>query len=99
VRPVVDELDLHVGAELAGGHRRVALTRDAQHGVVERAAERRRRGAREARAVAARGVGRQRELADQQQAAAHVLHAAVHLAGVVGEDAQLQQLVDQFAGL
>ncbi len=46
-----------------------------------------------------RGVGGQRELADDQQAAVHVLHAAVHLAGVVGEDAQLQQLVDQLVGL
>jgi hypothetical protein len=32
---------------------------------------------------------------DHQQAAGHVLHAAVHLAGLVAEDAQLQQLVHQ----
>ena len=40
-RPVVDQFHLHVGAELAGLHARVALARQAQHGLVERAAQRR----------------------------------------------------------
>ena len=59
---------------------------------------------RETGAVAARGVGRQRELADQQQAAGpalavQVLHALVHLARVVAEDAQLEHLGQQLVGL
>ncbi|MPN02467.1 hypothetical protein SDC9_149683 [bioreactor metagenome] len=52
----------------------------------------------EARAVAAARVGRQGELAYHQQAAVHVLHAAVHLARVVAEDAQLQNLGQQLVG-
>ena len=51
-----------------------------------------------ARAIAARGVGGQRELADDQQAAAHGRQVEVHLAGGVGEDAQLQHLVDELVG-
>jgi hypothetical protein len=58
----------------------------------------------EAGPVAAARVGRQRELADQQQPAVaaapvDVLHAAVHLAGVVRKNAQLQQLGHQALGM
>ena len=63
--------------------------------LIERAAERRQRGAAETRAIAGARIGRERELRDDQQAAGHVLHAAVHLASIVGKDAQLEQLGDQ----
>ena len=49
-------------------------------------------GGGEAGAVAAARVGVQRELADAQDAAADVLHAAVHAALLVAEDAQLGDL-------
>ena len=52
-----------------------------------------------ARAVAAGGVGRQRELADQQQAATNILHALVHLARRVRKDAQPEDLGQQPVGL
>ena len=73
----------------------VPLAGQAQHLVVERAGQCRRRGGAEAGPVAAGCVGRQRELRDDQQPTGKVLHAAVHLAGVVGKDAQSQQLVHQ----
>ena len=53
---------------------------------------------RKARAIAARGVGGERELADHEQAAAHGRQIEVHLAGGVAEDAQPQHLVDELVG-
>jgi hypothetical protein len=63
-------VDPHVGAELAASDVIVLRARAAQHALVECAAEIRRRGAGEARPVATRHIGRERELADDQQAAA-----------------------------
>src|SRR2546427_668428 len=101
--PVVEQVHLHVGAEAARGDFRVQGARPLDDLVVQALALGRWRGAREAGAVAAAGVGRQRELADDEQAAAgalpvQVLHAAVHLARVVGKDAQLEHLGQQLVG-
>ena len=72
--------------------------RRCQRALVEPAAELWPGGASEARPVAARGVGGQRELADDEQAAADLRDVEVHLAGVVGEDAQPEHLGDQLVG-
>ena len=50
-----------------------------------------RSGCVEAGPVAARHIGRQSELADQQQAPADIDKTAIHLVVCVGEDAQLQK--------
>ena len=81
-------MHLHVRAELAGRHLRVALARRTQHGLVERAPLPGGCRAAEARSVAAARIGGQRELRNQQEPAGDVLHAAVHLAGLIAEDAQ-----------
>src|SRR6218665_1203203 len=104
-RAVVDQAGLPVGAELAAG----ALAGLAAGGgagggegggVLEEPPAPRGAGrAAEAGAVAAGHVGRQGELRDDQQAAAHVLQAQVHLAGRITEDAQLEHLGDQLLGL
>ena len=64
----------------------------------------RRRSRFEAGPVAARGIGRQRELAHDEQAAVQprtvqVLQAAVHLPVCVAEDAQLEQFGQQLVAL
>ena len=74
---------------------RVSSAGFGQHGLVECPPLDRRRGAAEAGPVAARGVGDERELRDDQQTAGHVLQAAVHAPGRVAEDAQFEQLVDE----
>ena len=93
---VVDEFDLHVGAKAAAGDFGVQGVGAGDQVFVELAAQLGRGGGGEAGAVAAAGVGCEGELADDEQAAAHVLQAAVHLAGRVAEDAQFQCLEQQF---
>ena len=58
-----------------------------------------RRGADEAGPPALLAVAEQGELADDQHRPADVLHASIHLALVIGEDAQPDDLVRQPAGL
>ena len=62
-RPVIDQVNLHVSAKLAGFDLRVADSRPRHEIVVQPAPLIRRRRAGKAGPVAARGVGRQRELA------------------------------------
>ena len=45
------------------------------------------------------GVRHQRELGDHAQGAAHVEQRAVHAAGVVGEDTQVDELAGELRGL
>jgi len=84
--------DLHHGTEHAGGHPRVAGARSVDE-VIKQTPPEFRRGRRcEARPGAAVRVGGERELRHQQQAAGDVLHAQVHLAGVIREDPVGEQL-------
>jgi hypothetical protein len=53
----------------------------------------------EAGTAALAAVAVQGEIADQQDRPAHVLHAAVHLAGLVGEDTQIHNLVRHESGV
>ncbi len=54
-------------------------------------------GGRETRPVATAGIGRQRELRDQEQAACNIPDRAIHLARLVGKDAQGKDLIEQFS--
>src|SRR4051812_46343901 len=86
--PVVDELHLHVGAELA------ALRAERlPHPPVQRFGRLRRRGLDEARAVSLARVGVEREVRNAQDLALDVAHRAVHLAVVVLEYPQRDQLL------
>ena len=88
----------HVRAEDAG------LDRDAERAELgaepfdERLRLLGRRGSGEARAVALRGVGDQRELGDDERGAAGVEEAAVELPVVVGEHAQPRDLAREPCG-
>ncbi len=92
-------MHLHVGTEAPGLDDRVALASEFDHPLVEHLPPVRGGGTREARPAAAARVGRERELADDQQATSGVGEAAVHPAAAVGQDAQPEQLVDQTHGL
>ena len=89
-RAVVDQADLHQGTELAAGHSRVRGACRRDQALEQPSAQLRRRRSGEAGPVARRYIGRERELADEQQAAFDIDQAAVHLALCVGKDAQLQ---------
>ena len=97
-------MNFHVGAKLPGLNLRVQAF-GLLHKVVVKPAPVLRVGcAAEPGPVATAGVRRQCELAYQQQAACsalaiHVLHAVVHLAGRIAEDAQFQQFGNQLVAL
>ena len=97
-------MHLHISRKNAGLHLAVLAACRCNESVVQASALIGRGGGREAGAVATRGVRRQRELADDQQAtrcalAVHILHAQIHLALRVTEDAQLQKLGQQLVAL
>ncbi|HEY8237131.1 MAG TPA: hypothetical protein VIF85_10860 [Gaiellaceae bacterium] len=71
-RPVVDELELHPSAEDACLDAESELAQREAEGVVEPLGVLRRCGVAEARPVALRRVGDQRELADDERLAADV---------------------------
>ena len=97
--PSFDELDRHPGAEDAGLDRHPELAQRGAEPLVERFGCRRSRGAREARTVAPRGVGDQRELADHQRRAARLEQRAVELPVVVLEDAEPRHLRGEPVGV
>lgn len=70
---------------------RVIFTTDVDKSIEPAFSLVRRCGAGEARPHARTGIGRQGELADQQQAAAGVAQRPVHLPGLVGEHPVTQQ--------
>jgi len=84
-----------MGAELARFNPRVLRACQRQQFGEALSAERRRRRGAEARAQAAAGIGGQRELRHQQQAAAGVLERQVHAPFAVAEHAVAQQLLQQ----
>ena len=77
-RPVVDQLDVHVGAEDAGLDRHALGAQRLDERLVDRLAVLGRRGVGEARPVALAGVGVERELRDGQHLAADVGERQVH---------------------
>ena len=80
------------------GDRRVRGAR-LRDGMVEQAAPERRVGGRaEARAITAPRIGRKRELRDEQQPAAGIAEAQVHLPRAVREQAEGQDPVDEACG-
>jgi hypothetical protein len=90
--PVVHELDLHPGAEDAGRDLDAEVAQRRAERLVQRLRPLRAGGRREARAVALRRVGEERELADDERRAAGLEERAVELAGVVLEDTELPDL-------
>ena len=97
-RPVIDERNLHVGAEDAVGHRHAVAGDGLRKMLVETPALIRRGGRGKARPVALR-LGGQRELADDEGGAAGVDERAVHAAGIVLENPQVDHLARQPVGL
>src|SRR5690349_11917190 len=93
--PVVHELDLHPGAEDAGRDLDAEVAQRRAERLVQRLRPLRAGGRREARAVALRRVGEERELADDERRAAGLEERAVELAGVVLEDAQARDLAGE----
>src|SRR5215211_2349636 len=94
-RAVVDELDLHPRAEDAGLDGDSQMTERAAEAFVDRLRLLRTSRARERGAVSPRGVGDERELADDEGGAAGVHQRAVELAVVALEDAQPRNLARQ----
>lgn len=88
-RAIVDQVNLHVGSEVAGGDAFVAQARaGGPHELGEAlGTERRGSGRTEARPVAAARVGSERELGDQEERAPDVRERPVHPPLLVGEHA------------
>ena len=97
-RPVVDELDRHLRAEDAGRHLDAELAERRAERLVERLGLLGRRGVGEARAVALRRVGEERELRDDERGAAGVEERDVELA-VALEDPQARDLAGERGGV
>ena len=91
-------MDLHVGTELAVRDLAVACGRGGEHPLVDPPPQFGTGRPGKARPVAARGIGGQGELADDQEPAGHCGQVEVHLASGVAEDAQAQHLVDEPVG-
>lgn len=90
-RPVVDELDRHLGAEAAGlDIRHAGGSKRRGEVLVEAVGDRGGGGRGEAGAAAARRVGVERELADDDRGTADVEDRAVRAAVLVLEDPQLR---------
>jgi hypothetical protein len=99
-RSIVDEVHLHVGRKDAGLHLAMLAARRSNEPFIQASAILRRSGRGKTGPVATAYVRGQRELTDDEQAtrctlAIQVLHAAVHLALGVAEDAQFQNLGQQ----
>jgi hypothetical protein len=84
--PVVRDLDAHAGTEGAAGDPDALVRERGAEGLVERLGPLGRGRVREARAVALRQVGDERELADDERPASGVEDAAVELSFLVLED-------------
>ena len=96
---VVDELDLHVGAEAAGGHRRPQVPQGGHDQVHQGLGVIGGRGLDPGGAAALVGVAVEGELADDQHLAGGVGHRTVHHPVVIGHDPQAPDLVGQLARL
>src|SRR5919109_3757260 len=94
-RPVVEELDAHSRSEDARFDLHTHRAERRAERLVEPFGLLRGRRVAEAGAVALRGVGDQRELADDESGAAGVDQAAIELAGLVLEDAQARDAAGQ----
>ena len=91
-RAIVDQGDLHVGAENAGGDVSPALPQHIDVVLVQRPRQTRFCRVTEARPIASRSVCRQGELRDDQNAAVDVHDRAVHRLQRVGKNAKRQSL-------
>lgn len=94
-RPFVDQFDAHHRPEAAGRRGHAAGTHGIDKRGIKRHGDGRRGGLDEAGPTALAAVAVQRELADNQHAAADLDDVTVHLAGFVLEDAQARQLVGE----
>src|ERR1700752_4321174 len=93
-RTVVDELHLHTRAEDAGLDREVRGLAQGLDELLEQALRRRRIGRLiEPGTSPLAGIPQQRELRDRQKPAAKFGERAVHLAGLVAEDAERRDLL------
>jgi len=90
-RTVIYQVHLHIGAEAATLHQRVAQTRGCHHPVEQRFALLRIRARGKTGPTTLAGIGYQRKLRHQQQTALHINQRQVHLAGAVGEYAIVEQ--------
>ena len=84
------DFDLHVGAEDAALGRQALFGEQVEKAFVEALGDRRWSGLDEAGAAAFAAIAVQGKLRDGEHAAADVEHRAIHLALVVGEDAQIR---------
>src|SRR5437867_710047 len=90
-RTIVQQLDLHVSGEFAGLNVRMQRMSRGEDALIQPTAKRRGRRTTKPWTKPAGQVAHQRELTDDQQAAMHIGKAAIHLASVVVENAQLEQ--------
>ena len=91
-RPVIDQSNAHMGPKPAAFHpSRMQIPTNSKKSVEAGFSLVRRSGGREAGPHAGAGIGRQGELADQQQATAGVLEREVHAVLRVAEDAIAQE--------
>ena len=84
-------MNLHMGAEAADFHRRMAISRDLDQTLEAAPTLLRSRRTGEAWTHALAGVGSQRELRHKQQAAAGFGHGQVHSSRIVGKDPITEQ--------
>lgn len=98
-RTVVNQPDRHVGPETTGCDLDPFGQQGADHPLDQRFGLLGSGGLAERRPITPRGVGIQRELADDQDLAVRVTHGAVHLAVVVAENPETGQLGRHSVGL
>src|SRR2546422_2279108 len=97
-RTVVDELHFHARAEDAGLDREVRGFAQSLDELLEQALRRRRIGRLiESRTPSLAGIPQQRELGDREEPAAQLGEGPVHLAGLVAEDPQRRDLLDEIS--
>src|ERR1700719_974418 len=98
-RPVVDEFNFHVGAELTGFNLNIAVAHQREKVLVEAARVVRWGGASEGGAPSRIGVGEQGELRHDKQLAADSRQRAIHLAIGIGEYANPEDSIGKLGGV
>ena len=98
-RPVIGEIDLHVGLKDSGLSVQSALPNLLHEVEIEFAGLVRTRGGIEARAAAFAAIAIQSELRDYQKLSARIHRAEIHLTRGVGKYAQVDELVDKIVGV
>ena len=92
-RAVIFQCHDHVGTELACLHVNPTFSNGVRHGFIESPRGIGRRGGIESRTPATMGIAQQRKLRDNQQFSLDLHDRPVHLARLVGKDAEVRYLV------